>query len=82
MSSAENLYPACKVLKCPLDNFSTCICTEKLFYNFMNTATVIFIYMFCVVYYIVCVEVLRTSQPNGVTSSAVSLPNHTFTGQA
>ena len=30
----------------------------------------------------VCVEVLRPSQPNGVLSSAVSLPNHTFTGQA
>ena len=28
----------------------------------------------------VCVEVLRPSQPNGVMSSAVSLPNHT--GQA
>ena len=30
----------------------------------------------------VCVEVLRPSQLNGVMSSAVSLPNHTFTGQA
>ena len=30
----------------------------------------------------VCVEVLRSSQPNGVMSSAVSLPNYTFTGQA
>ena len=30
----------------------------------------------------VCAEVLRPSQPNGVMSSAVSLPNHTFTGQA
>ena len=29
-----------------------------------------------------CVEVLRPSQPNGVMSSAVSLPNQTFTGQA
>ena len=29
-----------------------------------------------------CVEVLRPSQPNGVMSSAVSLSNHTFTGQA
>ena len=29
-----------------------------------------------------CVEVLRPSQPNGVMSSTVSLPNHTFTGQA
>ena len=30
----------------------------------------------------VCVEVLRSSQPTGVMSSAVSLPNHTFAGQA
>ena len=30
----------------------------------------------------VCVEVLRLSQLSGVMSSAVSLPNHTFTGQA
>ena len=29
-----------------------------------------------------CVEVLRPSQPNQVMSSTVSLPNHTFTGQA
>ena len=30
----------------------------------------------------VCVEVLRPSQPYGVMSSAVGLPNHTITGQA
>ena len=30
----------------------------------------------------VCVEVLRPSQTNGVKSSALSLPKHTFTGQA
>ena len=30
----------------------------------------------------VCVGVLRPGQPSGVMSSAVSLPNHTFTGQA
>ena len=30
----------------------------------------------------VCVEVLWPSQPNGVMSSGVSLPNHTFIGQA
>ena len=29
-----------------------------------------------------CFEVLRPSQPSGVMSSAVSLPNLTFTGQA
>ena len=29
----------------------------------------------------VCVEVLWPSQPNGVMSSEVSLPNHMFTGQ-
>ena len=31
---------------------------------------------------VVSVEVLRPSQPNWVMSSAVSLPNHTFTSQA
>ena len=31
---------------------------------------------------LVCVEVLQPSQPNGVMLSVVSLPNHTFTGQA
>ena len=30
----------------------------------------------------VCVEVLQPSQPSGVMSIAVSLPNHTFTEQA
>ena len=30
----------------------------------------------------VCVEVLQPSQPNGVISSVVNLPNHIFTGQA
>ena len=30
----------------------------------------------------VCVKVLWPSQPNGVMSSANSLPNYTFTGQA
>ena len=30
----------------------------------------------------VCVEVLQPSQPNGVMWSTVSLPSHTFTGQA
>ena len=29
----------------------------------------------------VCVEVLWSSQPDGVMSSAVTSPNHTFTGQ-
>ena len=36
---------------------------------------------FCECFF-VCVEVLRPSQPNGVMSSVVSLPNYTFTGQA
>ena len=35
----------------------------------------------CIIVF-VCVEVLRPSQPNGIMSSAISLPNHTFTGQA
>ena len=44
--------------------------------NYSNFSYIFFIVLF------VCVEVLRPSQPNGVMSSAVSLPNHTFTGQA
>ena len=40
------------------------------------------IFPFLCVCVFVCVEVLRPSQPNGIMSSAVSLPNHTFTGQA
>ena len=42
----------------------------------LNTETIIEEEVF------VCVEVLWPSQPNGVMSSAVNLPNHTFTGQA
>ena len=45
----------------------------------------IYIYLcvwFVCVCLLACVEVLRPSQPNGVMSSAISLPNHTFTGQA
>ena len=49
--------------------------------NFTQSAKRYYIVrIFCVLF--VCVEVLRPSQPNGVMSSAVSLPNHTFTGQA
>ena len=32
--------------------------------------------------WLLCAEVLQPSQPNGVMSSAVSLPNHMLTGQA
>ena len=37
-------------------------------------------YMYVVLYF-VCVEVLQPSQPNGVMSSSVSLPNHTLLGR-
>ena len=40
------------------------------------------LYVFRAMCVFVCVEVLWPSQPNGVMSSVVSLPNHTFTGQA
>ena len=33
-------------------------------------------------HFFVCDEVLQPSRPNGVMSSPVSLPTHTFTGQA
>ena len=58
----------------------------------LSHACFICIYMYVYMYdidrtrslcsFLCCVEVLRPCQPNGVMSSAVSLPNHTFTGQA
>ena len=38
------------------------------------------VWLYAIVF--VCVEVLRPNQPNEVMSNAVSLPNHTFNGQA
>ena len=51
-----------------------------LFYVVLCYFVLVFFSPFSIVF--VCVEVLRPSQPNGVMSSAVSLPKHTFTGQA
>ena len=48
---------------------------------FFHVAAYISIYTLTQIVF-VCVEALRASQPNGVMSSAVSLPNRTFTGQA
>ena len=42
----------------------------------------LFVFICVEVLLFVCVEVLWPSQPNGVMSSAVSLPNHMFTRQA
>ena len=59
-----------------IENFITnnnlCLMNDKS-YTYLHPATGKFSSL-------VCVEVLRPSQPNGVMSSAVSLPNHTFTG--
>ena len=48
-------------------------------FNIISFFYIIYTFLFG---YIVCFEVLRPSQPNGVMASAVSLPNHTFIGQA
>ena len=45
-----------------------------------SSATTLWTVLFPAAGCLVCVEVLRPSQPNGVMSSAVSLPNHMFTG--
>ena len=57
------------------DCIQNLLCTQRTFGNYWAFA------MFSGPDLIVCVEVLRPSQPSGVMSSAVSLPNHTFTGQ-
>ena len=48
----------------------------------LRTFRVLFLLCFRTDKQFVCVDFLRPSQPNGVMSSAVILPNHTFTGQA
>ena len=55
---------------------------KKFGQNIFNCLAVNAIFQLFPLYVFVCVEVLRPSQPNGVMSSAVSLPNHTFPGQA
>ena len=42
----------------------------------------VLIHFLCSFFFFFFFEVLRPSEPNGVMSSAVRLPNHTFTGQA
>ena len=59
-----------------LDGYFTVV--QKI-YNTIHSKN---IHVYTGVNHQVCVEVLRPNQPNGVMSSAVSLPNHTFTGQA
>ena len=51
-------------------------------YIFFRDVVYLFLLFISLVALFVCVEVLRPSQPNGVMLSVVSLPNHTFTGQA
>ena len=71
--SAQNID--CWVFVC---THNLCFWAEiwKVMYTHVNPSFTLQKWVF------VCVEVLRPSQPNGVMSSAVSLPNHTFTGQA
>ena len=57
-------------------------CYLKTSLNFEQLGLASKVFTISTFHYFVCVEVLRPSQPNGVMSSAVSLPNHTFTGQA
>ena len=55
------------------------------FFGFFSEQCSSFLHYVCFTvmsHWFVCIEVLRPSQPNGVMSSEVSLPSHTFTGQA
>ena len=61
--------------------FVSVVYNQAIVYNCQNFLKVI-VHVIITDQCIVCVEVLRPSQPNRVMSSAVSLPNHTFTGQA
>ena len=48
----------------------------------LKLVVIVSLSLLLLLYLFVCVEVLQPRQPNGVMSSTVSLPNHTFTGQA
>ena len=55
---------------------------KKTHNNNNKVSSAVVMYSMLHEYEFVCVEVLRPIQPTGVMSSAVSLPNHTFTVQA
>ena len=65
-------------------------CSFFSFFFFLLFVTLFFFFSFFVgplnvrhpLQTFVCVEILQPSQPSGVMSIMVSLPNHTFTGQA
>ena len=57
-------------------DFTDHACVQKEWIHFQGRQL---LQLFCP---LVCVEVLQQGQPNGVMSSTLSLPNHTFTGQA
>ena len=70
-------------------NYRTCVHAQILNYLYAYIYGYLFVRMCPYVLqlsaqslWFVCVEDLRPSQPSGVMSGAVSLPNHTFTGQA
>ena len=73
----DHTAPSGAVLKKKSDLGLHCLhrplCDKTGVQNF-RTSTIKCLFVF------VCVEVLWPSQPNVVMSSAVSLPNHTFTG--
>ena len=53
--------------------------------RFIRIYLLLFVYIYACASFnrlFVCVEVLLPIQPNGVMLSAISLPKHTFTGQA
>ena len=63
-------------------NSSPCTSYRRAKNNFLGDTVCIWSHQYGCFSLFVCVEVLRPSQPNRVMSSVVSLPNHTFTGQA
>ena len=60
----------------------TIILLRKNSFRWATGPMVLWLHLFCFVWYTICVEVLWPSQPNRVMSSAASSPNITFTGQA
>ena len=82
VSAVHGCHPPVGYLTIKLQNSTWYKCLESNRITYICTYTHSYRRMYIRTYVFVCVEVLWPSQPNGVMSSAVSLPNHTFTGQA
>ena len=85
MSNMYKYFASCKGARLNVVNHVTSTHSDQHVHPICSQISLFFFLQFTLCNNSVCLFVLRflrPSQPNGVMSSAVSLPNDTFTGQA